>query len=169
MDTGTVYYLVAGVIAIVIVGRLLAYSGKRYLAGAEVSPRGRESASSVASLVSMLFHLVTLGLAALLAAIPFGGDQTQVFLVRIGLLLMLVAAAYAIALRMLTRRKQEEVVSGLDAQVRELRLEKEHPNEYGVTNDPSAGMAPQPAPGERLRPESARAPQPTLGEPRPRP
>ena len=34
VDTGTVYYLVAGVIAIVIVGRLLAFSGKRYLAGA---------------------------------------------------------------------------------------------------------------------------------------
>jgi hypothetical protein len=150
------YYLVAGVAAVVIVGRLLAYSGKRYLAGASVAPRERESAGSVALLVSMLFHLVTLGLLALLAAIPFGGSQTQVFLVRIGLLLMLVAVAYAIALRMLTRRKQEEVVSGFDAQVRELRHEKEHPNEYEVTNDPSAGMAPQP---ER---------EPTLGEPRPR-
>jgi hypothetical protein len=68
-----------------------------------------------------------------------------------------VALAYAIALRMLTRRKQEEVVSGFDAQVRELRHEREHPNGYAVTNDPSAGMAPQPEP------------EPTLGEPRPRP
>ena len=156
VDTGTVYYLVAGVVAIVVVGRLLAYSGKRYLAGAQVASRERESAGSAALLVSMLFHLVTLGLVALLAAISFGGDQTQVFLVRIGVLLMLVAAAYAIALRMLTRRKQEEAASGLDAQVRELRHEKEHPTEYAVTNDPSAGTVPQP------RPES------TLGEPRPR-
>ena len=144
MDTGTVYYLVAGVVAVAVVGRLLAFSGKRYLAGA--ATRGRESAGSVASLVSMLFHLVTLGLTALLAAIPFGGSQTQVFLVRIGVLLILVAVAYAIALRMLTRRKQEEVVSGIDAQVRELRHENEHP----VRND-AASRA------ER---------QPTLGEPR---
>jgi Ca2+/H+ antiporter len=157
VDTGTVYYLVAGVIAVVIVGRLLAFSGKRYLTGARVTARERESAGSVALLVSMLFHLVTLGLLALLAAIPFGGDQTQVFLVRIGLLLILVAVAYAVALRMLTRRKQEEVVSEFDAQVRELRHEKQYPNEYAVTNDPSAGMAPQPEA------------EPTLGEPRPRP
>ena len=154
MDTGTLYYLLAGVIAIVIVGRLLAFSGKRYLAGAQVAPRQRESAGSVALLVSMLFHLVTLGLAALLAAIPFGGNLTQVFLVRIGLLLILVAVAYAVALRMLTRRKQEEVVSDFDAQVREIRHERQHANEYAVTNDPSAGMAPQPEP------------EPTLGEPR---
>ncbi|MFI9388479.1 hypothetical protein [Kutzneria sp. NPDC052558] len=157
MDTGTVYYLVAGVAVIVIVGRLLAFSGKRYLAGAQVSARERESAGSVAQLVSMLFHLVTLGLGALLAAIPFGGGETTVFLVRIGVLLILVALAYAVALRMLTRRKQEEVVSGFDAQVRELRNERQHPNGYEVSNDPSAGMAPQPRR------------EPTLGEPRPRP
>lgn len=156
MDTGTIYYLVAGVVAIAVVGRLLAFSGKRYLAGTQISAAQREASGSVAMLVSMLFHLVTLGLLALLAAMPFGGDQTQVFLVRIGLLLILVALAYAIALRMLTRRKQEEVVSDFDAQVREIRQERAHPNEYAVTNDPSAGMAPQPAP------------EPTLGEPRPR-
>ncbi|MEV6612022.1 hypothetical protein [Kutzneria sp. NPDC051319] len=165
MDTGTVYYLVAGVIAIVVVGRLLAFSGKRYLAGATVAPQERESAGSVAMLVSMLFHLVTLGLLALLAAIPFGGDQNQVFLVRIGLLLIMVAVAYAIALRMLTRRKQEEVVSGFDAQVREMRHEREQANGYEVSNDPSAGMAPQP----RAKPTLAEPRQPTLGEPRPRP
>lgn len=166
MDTGTVYYLVAGVIAIVVVGRLLAFSGKRYLAaGANVVPRERESAGSVAMLVSMLFHLATLGLLALLAAIPFGGDQTQVFLVRIGVLLIMVAVAYAIALRMLTRRKQEEVVSGYDAQVREMRHEREQANGYEVSNDPSAGMAPQP----RAKPTLAEPRQPTLGEPRPRP
>jgi hypothetical protein len=160
MDTGTVYYLVAGVIAVVSVGRLLAFSGKRYLTGARVTgtrvaARERESAGSVALLVSMLFHLVTLGLLALLAAIPFGGDQMQVFLVRIGLLLILVAIAYAVALRMLTQRKQEEVVSEFDTQLRELRHEKQYPNEYAVTNDPSAGMTPQPEA------------EPTLGEPRP--
>jgi preprotein translocase subunit SecG len=150
------YYLVAGVIAVVVVGRLLAFSGKRYLAGPGLSARERESAGSVATLVSMLFHLVTLGLTALLAAIPFGGTMTQAFLVRIGLLLILVAVAYSIALRMLTRRKTEAVVSDFDAQVRELRQDsaRSHPNEYAVTNDPSAGMAPQ------------AKPEPTLGEPR---
>ena len=152
MDTGTLYFLLAGVVAVVIVGRLLAFSGKRYLAGSV--RRGRESAGSVATLVSMLFHLVTLGLTALLAAIPFGGSQTQVFLVRIGLQLILVAAAYAIALHMLTRRKEEAVVSDFDAQVREARHVPT--KQYDVTNDPSAGMARQPEP------------EPTLGEPRPR-
>lgn len=148
MDTATVYYLVAGVIAIAVVGRLLALSGKRYLAGAQDATREREAAGSAAMLVSMLFHLVTLGLAALLAAIPFGGGQTQVFLVRIGVLLILVAVAYAIALRMLTRRKQEEVVAGYDAQVREHRHEREQ------ADDPAAGVTPRPRP------------EPTLGEPR---
>lgn len=145
------YFLVVAVIAVVIVGRLLAYSGKRYLAGPESGPT---QAGSVAALVAVLFHLVTLGLTALLAAIPFGGSQTQVFLIRIGLVLILVGTAYAVALRMLTRRKEEAVVTDFDAQVRELRHERQA-NEYEVTNDPSAGMAPQPPK------------EPTLGEPRP--
>jgi hypothetical protein len=144
------YFLVVAVIAVVIVGRLLAYSGKRYLAG---PTSGSSQAGSVAALVAVLFHLVTLGLTALFAAIPFGGSPTQVFLIRIGLVLILIGTAYAVALRMLTRRKEEAVVTEYDAQVREMRHERQAANEYEVTNDPSAGMAPQP-----VR-------EPTLGEP----
>lgn len=142
MDAATLYFLFAGVVAVVIVGRLLAFSGKRYLAG---SGAGRESAGSAATLVSMLFHLVTLGMTALLAAIAFGGSQAQVFLIRIGVLLVLVAVAYALALRMLTRRKDEAVVSDFDAQMRDLRRDRD-------------GDAPEAA-GD--------APAPTRREPRP--
>jgi hypothetical protein len=157
VDTGTLYYLLAGVVAVVVVGRLLAYSGKRYLTDASSGPG---QAGSVAALVSVLFHLVTLGMVALFAAIPFGDDPNRTFLIRIGLVLILVGIAYAIALRMLTRRKQEAVVSDYDAQVREMRQEaaQRQANEFEAVNDPSAGVAPAPQP----RPDA------TLREPRSR-
>jgi hypothetical protein len=107
----------------------------------------------------VLFHLVTLGLTALLAVIPFSGTEARVFLLRIGMQLILVGTAYAIALRMLTNRKEEAAVSEFDAHVQQLRRESamQHPNGFEVTRDASADMAPRPGP------------KPRLGEPHPGP
>lgn len=134
MDTGLLYFIIAGVIVVAVVGRALAFSGKRYLAQAVDNGRERRSAGSAATLVSVLFHLLTLGLTALVAAIPFGDNDLQAFLVRIGLLLILVAISYWAALSMLNRRREAAMVSDYSTHTRQR-------NEYEISNDPTANQA----------------------------
>ncbi|TCO54205.1 hypothetical protein [Actinocrispum wychmicini] len=137
MDAGLLYFLLAGVIVVVVVGRALAFSGRRYLARSVEGGRERQSAGSAATLVSVLFHLLTLGLTALIAAISFGGSDLQAFLVRVGILLVLVALAYWGALTMLNRRREAAVVSDYTSHVQAARDR----SEYEISNDPSANEA----------------------------
>ncbi|AHH97972.1 hypothetical protein [Kutzneria albida] len=125
MDTERVLFLVAGVLVVAVVGRLLVHSGRRYLATSEASAHG--SAGSAAALVSTLFHLVTLGLVALIAVLPFNGDLQQNFLLRIGFLLIVLALAYGVALMMLSRRRQEQLASSIDSHIQEAELQRSEP------------------------------------------
>jgi len=135
VNAGTLYFLVAGIIAVGVVGRALALSGRRYLARSVDGSRERQSAGSAAALVSVLFHLLTLGLVALIAALPFDGPDVQTFLIRIGLLLILVAFAYWGALTMLNRRREAAVVSDYESHI---QLRKRERSEYEISNDPTA-------------------------------
>jgi protein-S-isoprenylcysteine O-methyltransferase Ste14 len=135
VNAGTLYFLLAGVIVVAVVGRALAFSGRRYLARSVEGGRERQSAGSAAALVSVLFHLLTLGFVALMAAIPFGGSDIQAFLVRIGLLLILVALSYWGALTMLNRRREAAMVSDYETYLMHRKRER---SEYEISNDPTA-------------------------------
>lgn len=107
MDTSHAVFLVIGVVIVLVVGQLLVYSGRRYIG--DNAPRQRNSAGSAASLVAVLFHLLTLGLVALISVLPFGGSQEEAFLVRIGVLLIVLALVYGITLSLLSRRREENL------------------------------------------------------------
>jgi hypothetical protein len=105
MDSDRVVFLVVGVVIVVVVGRLLAFSGRRFLASS--APSERNSAGSAATLAAGLFHLLTLGIVALLAVAPVGSSGQVGLLVRVGILLIVLAIIYGITLALLNRRRQE--------------------------------------------------------------
>ncbi|SEQ94932.1 hypothetical protein [Actinokineospora terrae] len=104
MDDGTyVLFLVLGIALVVADGQIIYRSGLRYLAD---SYGEDESARSMARLVSVLFHFAVLGVLLLISAIDLGGDTQLVAMVRkLGVVLLLLAVAHALTIRMLTRMR----------------------------------------------------------------
>ncbi|MBV8933121.1 MAG: hypothetical protein JOZ47_23140 [Kutzneria sp.] len=137
MDTGRALFLLAGVIIVAVVGRLLVYGGRRYLSRS--APAERESAQSAATLVSVLFHLLTLGLVSLIAVIPFHADDQQNFLLRIGFLLIVLAVAYGLALSQLSRRRQEVLAAELDTHFHESEQRVDQPDRDAAHEGHDAG------------------------------
>lgn len=108
MDTGDVVFLALGVVVVGIVGRLLIYSGSQYLDTGDSEDSGRGS-GSMAVLVAVVFHLVTLGLLALVAVLPVGNTEAHTFLIRLGILLIVLGVVYAATLGILARGREEAV------------------------------------------------------------
>jgi len=112
VDNERVIFLVIGVLIVVAVGQLLVLSGRRYLANA--APTERQSSSSAATLVAVLFHLMTLGIVALLAVVPLGGSAGEGLLLRLGILLIALAAIFGVALMLLGQRRQEALAAEVE-------------------------------------------------------
>jgi hypothetical protein len=117
MDTEHTVFLIAGVVIVFVVGRLIVQSGRSYIAD-DTQGQRRSSAGSGANLVAVLFHLATLGLVALIAVIPLGGTLQERFLLRIGLLLLVLAVVYGITLSFLNRRREEAIVAEIETNPR---------------------------------------------------
>ncbi|MBO0828232.1 MAG: hypothetical protein J2P24_10680 [Streptosporangiales bacterium] len=98
-------FIGTGIVIVAVVGRLLAYSGRRYVGGAGGAGR---NVGSIATLVSVVFHLVTLGLVALLTAIPVSTGPRG-FLIKVGLLCLILGLVYAAAVGVLARRREVAV------------------------------------------------------------
>lgn len=110
MDNAQIVFLVVGVVIVAAVGRLLAFSGRRYLTNS--APRERRASGPAATLVTALFHLLTLGVVALLAVLPMGGSTgPDRFLLRLGILLIVLAGIYGITLTLLGRQRQEALAA----------------------------------------------------------
>lgn len=93
--------LFIGIALTVAVGQILIRSGRPFLADVFRNP---ETATSVTRLLVVLFHLVVLGIVALVATIDITLDQPiQSLVVRIGLVLLVVGAAYGGTLLLLTK------------------------------------------------------------------
>ncbi|MFJ1764784.1 hypothetical protein ACIOD2_30975 [Amycolatopsis sp. NPDC088138] len=100
-------FLIIGLIIVVADGQVLYRSGRRYLRG----PDGDEGSGSMARMVVTVFHLVALGLLALLSVIgPGWSGSTAALVGRIGVFLLLLAVAHAATLSVLARRRQDNVV-----------------------------------------------------------
>lgn len=112
MDTNAyVAFLVVGILMVAIDGQVIYHSGKRYLENAHGNP---EAGASMIRLITVLFHLVVLGVLALLSTIPFpGGSSLPSVVGRLGVTLLVVAVAHAIALSVLTRMREEQVVEDI--------------------------------------------------------
>jgi protein-S-isoprenylcysteine O-methyltransferase Ste14 len=114
VDSERLVFLVIGVLIVIAVGQLLAMSGRRYLANG-VPPNERRSASPAATLVAVLFHLVTLGVVALLAIVPVGGSPEEGLLFRLGVLLLALALVFGVTLTLLSRRRQEALATEIES------------------------------------------------------
>jgi hypothetical protein len=112
MDTGHIVFLVVGIVVVLVVGQLLIRSGGRYLANS--APAEGDSAGSAATLVAILFHLFALGIVILITVIPMGSTSQQAFLLRTGLLLVVLAVLYGVTLMMLSRRRQEAIITEME-------------------------------------------------------
>lgn len=113
MDTERVLFIVVGVIIVIGVGQLLIHSGRRYLARSV--PTESAAAGPAANLVAVLFHLLTFGIVVLLSIMAIGGDPEIRFLVQLGILLIVLAGVYGIALTQLNRRRDEALVAEAEA------------------------------------------------------
>jgi hypothetical protein len=112
MDTnGYMIFLLVGLLLVVIDGQIIYRSGRRYLASAEGDP---ESGVSMARLVTVLFHLVVLGVLALLTTIDFGDDTSmQAVVRRLGVMLLVLAVAHGVTAAILSGMRDEQVGQAL--------------------------------------------------------
>lgn len=107
-----VAFLLIGVVLVLIDGQLIYRSGREYL---EQTHGKTGTARSLTQLVTVLFHLVVLGLLALISTLPIGtGDQLRDVVVKLGVVLLMLAAAHAGTIAILNRfqlRQREEEIA----------------------------------------------------------
>jgi hypothetical protein len=114
--TGTaqlITLLIVSVILTFVVGQLLVRAGEPFLS--EVF-RDKAVTRSVNLLLSVLFHLITLGVLAIISIVDIGNLQNlplQSFVLRLGIVLLVLGVAYGISMlvliRVRERRKADEI------------------------------------------------------------
>jgi len=104
VDNGSyVAFLIIGIVLVAIDGHLIYRSAVKYLAN-RYTERG--SATSMARMVAVLFHLVVLGVLALISVIDIdAGAQLQTVVVRLGVLLLILALAHGLTITILNRMR----------------------------------------------------------------
>ncbi|MBB3051142.1 hypothetical protein FHS23_002165 [Prauserella isguenensis] len=106
-DDAFVAFLVLGGLMIAVDGQILHRSGKRYLSDVDDTRAG-----SQARLASVLFHLLMLGVLALLAVLDlgFGGGVLRATVGNLGVFLLLLAAAHAVTMSVLANMHETVLV-----------------------------------------------------------
>lgn len=104
MDDGTyIAFLLVGIVVVVADAMIIYRGGLRYL-GNSYAEAG--TARSMARLVAALFAIAVLGVLALISAVDVGGDTAaQAIVLRLGIVLILVAIAHGITIKILTRMR----------------------------------------------------------------
>ncbi|WP_181771536.1 hypothetical protein [Amycolatopsis pittospori] len=128
-----VAFLVIGVALVMLDGLIIYQSGKRYLQGSSGDPA---TGASMSWLVTVLFHLATLGVLALLSTIDIGGSDLPGVVGRLGVLLLVLAIAHAITLSVLSRIRGEQ-----EAEAVINRKQRVEPEQQGTTVTPVPGQA----------------------------
>jgi hypothetical protein len=102
VDTnGYVAFLIFGVVLVAVDGVIVYRSGRALLDEAYRDPRGSRS---MAQLVTVLFHLVVLGVLALISTIDVNtGSPVQNVVVKLGIVLLVLAVAHAATMSILSR------------------------------------------------------------------
>ncbi|MEV7548910.1 hypothetical protein AB0N89_04725 [Amycolatopsis sp. NPDC089917] len=128
-----VAFLVIGVALVMLDGLIIYQSGKRYLRGSYGDPA---AGASMTWLVTVLFHLATLGVLALLSTIDLGGSDLPGVVGRLGVLLLVLAIAHAITLSVLSRIRGEQEAEAVINRPKQ-RVE---PEQQGTTVTPVPGQ-----------------------------
>lgn len=102
-----VAFLVFGALMIAVDGQILYRSGKRYLSNVDDT-----TAASQARLATVLFHLLMLGVLAMVAVLDlgFGGGVLRATVGNLGVLLLLLAAAHAVTMTVLSNMHETVLV-----------------------------------------------------------
>ncbi len=144
-------FLIIGLIFVVVDGQVLYRGARRYLKGPEES----EGSGSLAWMVVTVFHLVAIGLLALLSVIgPEWSGSTAALVGRLGIFLLLVAVAHVLTLSVLARQRQNRAV--------ETHFRERAPRER-TSREPVTGPVPTvaPVPGQEGNPPQV---SPDLGD-----
>lgn len=105
-------FLVIGILLIAVDGGLVYYSGRAFLQDMYSS---HQQATAANRLTVALFHLVALGLLALVAIAPPAGGGITAVITRLGIMLLILAVVHAAVmgvLSMLRRRQNEPWLTG---------------------------------------------------------
>jgi hypothetical protein len=113
------------------VGRLLVLAGEPFLQ--EVF-HDTKVTRSVNLLLSVLFHLVTLGVLAIISVVEIGNsDPLQSFVVRLGVVLLTLGIAYGISMLVLIRVRERRRASEISEHVQARLAER------GISSGPTQG------------------------------
>jgi hypothetical protein len=133
VDTnGYVAFLIFGVALVLVDGAIVYRSGRAYLDEAYRDPR---ASRSVVQLVTVLFHLVVLGVLALISIINVNtGSQVQNVVVKLGVVLLVLAAAHAATLSILSQIRDRF----RDEQITDEMIEEQRENGQRATSQGNA-------------------------------
>jgi hypothetical protein len=145
MDAETTQYLTLLAVAIgltFLVGRLLVRAGEPFLQ--EVF-HDQKVTRSVNLLLSVLFHLVTLGVLAIISVVDIGSDDgmLQTFVLKLGIVLLTLGIAYGISMLVLIRVRERRQAAEISEHVQERLAER------GISTTPVQATPPvAPPPGQ---------------------
>ncbi|MBW4715544.1 hypothetical protein [Saccharothrix obliqua] len=107
MEEGYAVFLLLGVVLVLIDGQLIYRSGRAYMNRAYGDP---VAARSMTTLATVLFHLVVLGLLALVSIISVDtGDPAKDVVVKLGIVLLLLALVHAVTMMILGRIRDRQI------------------------------------------------------------
>src|SRR5690348_11119827 len=130
--------LAVSVVLTFIVGRLLVRAGEPFLM--EVF-HDEKVTRSVNLLLSVLFHLVTLGVLAIISVTDVQGDNAlQTFVVKLGVVLLVLGIAYGISMLVLIRVRERRRSDEISEQVQERLADR------GISTAPTQPLG---EPGQR--------------------
>lgn len=117
MGDSYVTFLVLGIVLVFVDGQLIYHSGKGYLKRAAYDD---EQAGAMMRLTAVLFHLVVLGLLALVSIIEVEtGDPVKNVVVKLGVVLLLLALAHGVTMAILSRIRDRQLQQQLADQMAE--------------------------------------------------
>ncbi len=128
MEQGYAVFLLIGVVLVLIDGQLIHRSGRGYMNRAYGDP---EAAKSMTGLATVLFHLVVLGLLALVSIITVDtGDPVKDVVVKLGIVLLLLALVHALTMIVLGRIRDRQLQQQMADEM--TREHQQYEQEHGV-------------------------------------
>ncbi|HEY0451684.1 type II secretion system protein [Actinophytocola sp.] len=140
MDTNSyLTFLLIGTLLVLVDGQIIYRNGRRFLQQSAPSA----SAESLTRLVSVLFHLVVLGVLALVSTIDVWTDKpVEGLVLRLGVVLIIIGIAHAVAITALTRIRDREEFDELAHEREARRLANEQANTAYGTRVPDPTESP---------------------------
>jgi hypothetical protein len=120
---GYIALVIIGVLITVGVGQILFRSGEPFL---EEVFQNKDTARSLNRLLSVLFHLLTLAVLAMISIIDIPSDTgvVQAVVFKIGVVLLIVAIAYGVSMLVLLRIRERRRQAAVSAQIGEKLAEQ---------------------------------------------